>query len=190
VVAEVGFLELSIVSFTSYTASTMDFVPIQALARLAPNIRHIKASLRGELTEDRCFKQLYSATIPVAYELGTLKTILQFCKKLAYLETRELLTSPGLINDQDLVDMVESGCPRLEAFRLLFPTCIQLVPGIKQMMMNCPNLKIIGDLKKWNIPLSTLSRFSLNVNVHNLDVTFEHNSILYNPNTPCKELFR
>jgi hypothetical protein len=181
--------DLTAVTVISHTISTCDFISLESLAHHTPHLKHVKASLKGTLSPGQTLPELQTATIPLVHRVDTLKSIVMMCSSLVYLEARELLLAPGKLTDEDVKEMMSPGCPHLEVFRLLFTNDITLVPGVKQITLSCPNLKIIGDLKAWSISFSTMSRFSLNLNAHNLDLSFEHDGILYHSNTPCKEFY-
>lgn len=182
---------LTVLALTTFTSSSFDFIPLEMLASSTPCLRNIKASLKGQLTSERTLFDLKSVSSAIMYSKETLKSIIHYSFELEYLEVREIFLSEYL-NDSDIHEMMLNGpYPSFEVFRLLFRNRINLSPGIKELVINCPNLKVLSDFKYYSaITFDTLSKFVLNMSKHNFEMLFEYDGILYPTNSQCKEFHR
>jgi len=120
-----------IVDFVCFSASTCDFFPVELLSRLLPNLKNLKASLKGILgnpaqfdPEFGFYSSLVSLTMSLVYSKNTLISIIRGCKSLKYVEVRELYKASSSFNDNDMNEMFCLGADNLEILRFPFPVSL------------------------------------------------------------------
>ena len=177
-----------IMDMTIYSANNCDFIPLELLASLVPNLRHLKASIKGTMNTARPLRNLLSVTAPIVHKKNTLISLIRNCAALQYLEVRELLHGMETLTDDDVNQIACEGNLNLEVFRLLFENRITF-DGLRSLFLECYKLKLVGDLKFWDTKLPTIVPLKFNMNFHNFDVAFEYEGIVYPTRKPCKEMY-
>lgn len=119
----------------------------------------------------------------MVHDMRVIKSIVQKCPALSYLEVYELLYHPRHMDDEDFSEIFEGHyCENLSVFRILFKNRISLLGGFTELLKSCPSLRMIGDLGRWNVSEKSVFRLQKQVNFHNFRIIIEYNGILYNSN--------
>lgn len=147
----------------------------------------IKAPLKGVITEKYPLKFLKHVAMVMSYTLETVKSIVQNCPGLQYLEIKELLLHSKFLDDDDISSIFIKEAENLQVLRILFNNNISMLYGMTEILKKCPAIRMVGDFKYWAVTGKSFYRLHKQINLHNFRIVVEYDGILHNSSNALME---